>query len=54
MKKRSSSERRNDRVKIGYDLELDKVRSKSRRFIRTVMRDAAMHADAWFKILIYP
>lgn len=49
MKKRTSSERRNDRVKIDYSLEEDKVRSKSRWFIRVIMRDAAMHADAWVK-----
>lgn len=49
MKKRTSSERRNDRVKIDYSLEDDRVRSKSRQFIRVIMRDAAIHADAWVK-----
>ena len=49
MKKRSSSERRNSRVKDDYSLERDEVRSKSRWMIRTVMRDAALHADAWIK-----
>ncbi len=49
MKKRTSSERRNDRVKIDYGLENDKVRSKSRWLTRIIMRDAAIHADAWVK-----
>lgn len=49
MKKRTTSERRNKRVKIDYQLEDDKVRSKSRWLIRTVMRDAALHVDAWIK-----
>lgn len=49
MKKRSSSERRNSRVKNDYNLEGDKVRSKSRWLIRIVMRDAAVHANAWIK-----
>jgi len=47
MKKRTSSERRNDRVKVDYQLQGDKVRSKSRWLIRIIMRDAAMHTDAW-------
>lgn len=49
MKKRTSSERRNSRVEEDYNLENDKVRSKSRWLIRTIMRDAAIHADAWVK-----
>lgn len=49
MNKKSSSERRNSRVKSDYNLELDRVRSKSRWFIRVIMRDAAIHADAWIK-----
>lgn len=49
VKKRNSSERRNKRVKEDYNLESDKVRSKSRWLIRAVMRDAAIHADAWIK-----
>ena len=49
MKKRSSSERRNSRVREDYNLESDKVRSKSRWLIRIVMRDAAIHADVWVK-----
>jgi len=49
MKKRTSSERRNSKVKIQYNLEQDNVRSKSRWLIRTVMRDGALHADAWLK-----
>lgn len=49
MKKRSSSERRNSRVKEDYNLENDKVRSQSRWAIRTIMRDCAMHTDAWIK-----
>ena len=49
MKKRSSSERRNKRVKIDYNLEQDNVRSKSRWLIRIMMRDAALHTDAWAK-----
>jgi hypothetical protein len=49
MKKRSSSERRNSRVKEDYNLENDKVRSKSQWAIRTLMRDCALHADAWVK-----
>jgi len=47
MKKRTSSERRNSQVKSAYHLEADRVRSKSRWLIRTVMRDAAMHVKAW-------
>ena len=49
MKKRTSSERRNSRVKTDYDLENDNVRSKSRWLIRIIMRDTAMHANAWLK-----
>ena len=49
MKKRTSSERRNSKVKIQYKLEDDNIRSKSRWLIRTVMRDGALHADAWIK-----
>lgn len=49
MKKRTSSERRNSRVREDYNLESDKVRSKSRWFIRIIMRDAAVHANAWVK-----
>ena len=49
MKKRTSSERRNSRVREDYNLESDKVRSKSRWFIRIIMRDAAIHANAWVK-----
>ena len=49
MKKRTSSECRNDRVKIDYHLENDRVRFKSRWLIRIIMRDAAIHADAWVK-----
>jgi len=47
MRKRTAAERRNKRVKMDYNLELDRVRSKSRWLIRTVLRDAALHADAW-------
>ena len=49
MNKRTSSERRNSRVKVQYSLERDGVRSKSRWLIRTIMRDGALHADAWVK-----
>ncbi|MFW6135095.1 MAG: hypothetical protein ACOC5R_05915 [Elusimicrobiota bacterium] len=49
MKKRTSSERRNSQIREHYDLEADTVRSKSRWFIRIVMRDAAIHTDAWVK-----
>ncbi len=49
MKKRTSSERRNSRVKTDYDLENDNVRSKSRWLIRIIMRDAAIHTNAWIK-----
>ena len=49
MKKRTSSERRNSQVKEHFNLENDNVRSKSRWFIRIVMRDAAIHANAWVK-----
>jgi hypothetical protein len=49
MKKRTSSERRNSRVKTDYDLENDNVRSKSRWLISIIMRDAAIHANAWIK-----
>ena len=49
MNKRSSSERRNSKIKCQYNLENDEVRSKSRWLIRIVMRDAATHADAWLK-----
>ncbi len=47
MKKRTSSERRNSQVKIKLNLEQDKVRSKSRWLIRIIMRDSAIHANAW-------
>lgn len=47
MNKRTSSERRNDRIKNDYRLQSDKVRSKSRWLLRIIMRDAAMHVDAW-------
>ena len=47
MRKRTAAERRNKRVKKDYNLEQDRVRSKSRWLIRTVLRDAALHADAW-------
>jgi hypothetical protein len=49
MKKRTSSERRNSQIRSHYLLENDKVRSKSSWFIRIVMRDAAIHANAWVK-----
>ncbi len=49
MKQRSSSERRNSQVKINYNLESDRVRSKSHWMIRTILRDAAIHADTWVK-----
>ncbi len=49
MNKRTSSERRNSKVKTNYALEQDRVRSKSRWLIRTIMRDGATHADAWVK-----
>lgn len=48
-KKRTSSERRNSQVKENLNLEYDKVRSKSRWLIRTIMRDGAIHANAWVK-----
>ena len=49
MDKRSSSERRNSQVKNDYNLEYDKVRSKSRWLIRTIMRDATIHVNTWVK-----
>lgn len=49
MAKRSASERRNSRVKEDYHLVQDRVRSKSRWMIRTIMRDCSLHADAWIK-----
>ncbi len=49
MNKRTSAERRNSQVKTHFNLEKDKVRSKSRWLIRIVMRDAAIHANAWVK-----
>jgi hypothetical protein len=36
-------------VKTDYELENDNVRSKSRWLIRIIMRDAAIHANAWIK-----
>ncbi|HMA60568.1 MAG TPA: hypothetical protein VKN64_09765, partial [Halanaerobiales bacterium] len=47
MNKRTSSERCNDRIKNDYRLQSDKVRSKSRWLLRIIMRDAAMHVNAW-------
>jgi len=48
MKKRSSSERCNKRMKVDYDLEEARVRSIKQWFVRTALVAMCQHMDAWY------
>ncbi|MDI6704626.1 MAG: transposase, partial [bacterium] len=48
MKRRSSSERCNKRMKVDYELENAKVRSTKQWFVRTALIAMCQHMDAWY------
>jgi hypothetical protein len=48
MKRRTSSERCNKRMKIDYHLESARVRSIKQWFVRTSLVAMCQHIDAWY------
>ncbi|MDI6793804.1 MAG: transposase [bacterium] len=48
MKRRTSSERCNKRMKVDYDLEKVRVRSTKHWFVRTALVAMCQHIDAWY------
>ncbi|MEW6621419.1 MAG: hypothetical protein AB1422_19155 [bacterium] len=48
MKRRTSSERCNKRMKVDYHLEDARVRSRKHWFVRTALVAMCQHIDAWY------